>query len=436
MDKRFNIEDQLSFAEKASEHGLRGHVTISLENKETGETKLWYENDNTITISGFQWILLKCFGLYLDSVHDPSIPYEDPGQDTTIVIPDLNKSDTMGIGIDPANYTVMAESFGSNNIIQGFMIGNGGSGEDGITTKNTDYSFIKLRNPIPFQQITGGDLDSSIAGKYLGVYRDSATKSYFIKKFDDRPHIYHNWWREGQKWDYSDPVTTADLGPGSQNTPKTNRIETYVEMGMSIDTNNHDCIDYFTNSGNNQTAMINELGLVAFDTVPGARSIAEAVYNNIIKKLLNAIFSVDRDFVPSSEADIAARSTLDQEVITLAGEVYTALNETLYNAGQQRMNNFIDTMRSLSTTTGSVDYGAYQDSLSEENSINVEAYYNMNHEYIYEQDEFLTLLQDQVYADLTVDEAQRIKMITYYTFNAIPLQTNWKILINYRIYAN
>ena len=32
------------------------------------------------------------------------------------------------------------------------MPSNGGSGEDSITTKNTDYSFISLRNPIPFQQ--------------------------------------------------------------------------------------------------------------------------------------------------------------------------------------------------------------------------------------------------------------------------------------------
>ena len=79
MDKRFNIEDQLSFADASEKHSLRGHVTVSLENKETGETKLWYENDNTISISGFQWILFKMFGLHLDSIHDPSNQYEDLG---------------------------------------------------------------------------------------------------------------------------------------------------------------------------------------------------------------------------------------------------------------------------------------------------------------------------------------------------------------------
>ena len=37
---------------------------------------------------------------------------------------------------------------------------------------------------------------------------------------------------------------------------------------------------------------------------------------------------------------------------------------------------------------------------------------------------------------LTNDEAQRIKLITYYTFNSIPLSDEVDILINYRIYTN
>ena len=181
MDKRFNIEEQLSFADASEKHSLRGHVTVSLENKETGETKLWYENDNTISISGFQWILFKMFGLHLDSIHDQSNQYEDLGQDSTIVIPDLNESGVLGIGVDPTEYTVMEDDISARHIVQGFMVGNGGSGEDGITTKNTDYSFIKLRNPIPFQQ-TDSSLDPSISGKYLGVYREDSgiALSYFI----------------------------------------------------------------------------------------------------------------------------------------------------------------------------------------------------------------------------------------------------------------
>ena len=57
-------------------------------------------------------------------------------------------------------------------------------------------------------------------------------------------------------------------------------------------------------------------------------------------------------------------------------------------------------------------------------------------EYIYETDIFLDALASANFNSLTTDEAQRIKLITYYTFNSIPLQKNWRTLINYRIYAN
>ena len=432
MDKRFNIEDQLSFADASEKHSLRGHVTVSLENKETGETKLWYENDNTISISGFQWILFKMFGLHLDSIHDPSNQYEDLGQDSTIVIPDLNESGVLGIGVDPTEYTVMEDDISARHIIQGFMVGNGGSGEDGITTKNTDYSFIKLRNPIPFQQ-TDSSLDPSISGKYLGVYREDSgiTKSYFIKKFDNRPHVYHNWWRDGQSWDYMDPVKREDLGPDAQQTPKTNRIETYVEVGMSIDTNNGDCMGIFLNQGNNQTPAINELGLVAFDTIPGTRSIAEELYTKKIKKLISLIFSQR----PNSSDEYVTSEADDQEVITLASEAYTVLSNIIPVGVNVAMDAFIATLNTIkNSTVGSIPYGDIQTELILDTNIKVEAYYDINGNYTYETDSYLEIVGS--YSNLSLDEAQRIKMITYYTFNSIPLNTNWKVLINYRIYAN
>ena len=35
-----------------------------------------------------------------------------------------------------------------------------------------------------------------------------------------------------------------------------------------------------------------------------------------------------------------------------------------------------------------------------------------------------------------MEDGQRIKLITYYTFKSIPIEENWETLINYRIYAN
>ena len=429
-NKSINMNDSLSFKDDShNKHGLHGHVQIFRQNEETGEKSLWYEDDNIIPISGYQWILMKMFGLHLDSSH--ATKYEDIGQDTSLVIPDLNSSSKLGIGVSDDEYTEMESDISENHFIQGFLVGNGGSGEDSITTKNTDYSFINLRNPIPFQQTQIGSsssgLDSSIAGQYLGVYRQGAgstSKSYFIKKFDGRPHIYHNWWRDGQKWDYLDPVQVDDLGPDAKNgAGKTNRIETYAQVERSVDVKNGDCLEYFNHGGSTQTAMINELGLVAFDTVPGQRSIMETLYKTAIKKLIKLIYDNNRGDV-------------DQEVIDLSKDISTVLS-TIKDLGQTNINNFLDTVDALSSATaGSIDYAVFQDALDDTTNIGVEAFYNQSGTFIYATDRFLEYLSADEFRNLTTDEAQRIKLITYYTFNAIPLQSNWKILINYRIYAN
>lgn len=435
MNDKHNIEDHLSFKDESHmKHGLHGHVKIMLENTETKETKLWFEDDNIIPISGMQWVLMKMFGLHLDSIHNPNINYANIGQDTSLVIPDLNNDDQLRIGKDPNKYTPIEEDIPSNHFIQGFMIGNGGSGEDAVTTKNTDYSFINLRNPIPFQQTTSIDgLDPSISGKYLGVYRDPTRdeKNFYIKKFDERPHIFHNWWRDGQRWDYIDPVRQSDLGPDAQSTPKTNRIETYAQIEMSVDTMNSDCLGYFHHAGSTQSAVINELGLVAFDTVPGERSILESLYKRRIKRIINLIFDNNRN------------ETADQEVVVLAKDIVDVLTVILRNTTHSNMIAFVNTMAALSSNSvDSIDYTQYQEILTatdDDNvptNIGVEAFYNQNGTFVYSTDKFLEYLNSSEFNELTTDEAQRIKLITYYTFNSIPLQKNWKVLISYRIYAN
>ncbi len=154
-------------------NGLHGHVQVFVRNKKTKETTLWSESDNVITISGYQNILLRSFGLRLDSRHGS--PYIDGniGKDTNLITPDLNE--LMNIGEKPSSYTTMGDEFSSSPIIQGFMVGNGGAGEDNITTKNTNYSFVNLRRPIPFRQTTTV-LPSDAAGQYLGIYNKSTAE--------------------------------------------------------------------------------------------------------------------------------------------------------------------------------------------------------------------------------------------------------------------
>ena len=408
---------------------LKGVVRIYVEDPTTHKRTLWHEAHNTFVLSGMQWILMKMFGLHLDSNHGTK--YEEIDQDTTIAVPDLNDDNMLGIGVDTDDYSVMNADISENHFIQGFVIGNGGSGEDAITTKNTDYSFVNLRNPIPFQQtqLSGSTtgLDSSIAGQYLGVYRQSGgstTKSYYIKKFDTRPHIYHGWWRDGQKWDYLDPVQTGDLGPDAKNgLGKTNRIETYVQMEMSIDTRNGDCLEYFNHEGSTQTAMINELGLVAFDTIPGQRSIIETLYKTTIKKFIKLIYDNNRGDV-------------SQEVIDLAKDIVTVL-EPIRDFGHTNITNFIDNVEVIANASvEQLDYQVFQTAFTADDNIGVEAFYNQSGTFIYATDKFMEYMSDVEFKDLTTDEAQRIKLVTYYTFKSIPLVQNGKIIFQYRIYAN
>lgn len=428
---------------KSTDMHLRGEVEITRENVITGEKELWCRSHNTIVVSGSQWILMKMFGLFLDTTH--KLPYENLGRDTNLVMPDLNTPTAMKIGVDPTNYSEMKEDISDLHFIQGFMVGNGGSGEDAITTKNTDYSFIQLRNAIPFQQ-TMSSLDPSIAGKYLGNRREGTTqfsKNFYIKKFDERPHIYHSWYSEGQSWDYIDPVSTNDLGPNAPNgVGKTNRIETYVQCQMSIDTLNGDCMSYFDHEGSTQTAMVNELGLVAYDAEYGNRSTVETLYANKIKPILTLIFDNNR----SADANT--------EVIALANEITTVCDNLPYgdtvkplsDYGQSNINAFLDLMSSIAITSETEitddTWRSYQDALTavdqDQNptNIGVEAAYNQNGKLLYTTDKFLDYLSSSEFNGLTNDEAQRIRLVTYYTFKSIPLQENWKISVMYRIYAN
>lgn len=428
-EKIFNANDYLSFDDKidTSAPHLRGVVSISRQNIETGETEFVGTSTNIIPISGSQWILMKMFGLYLDSQH--AVKHETLGRDTNVVVPDLNASGAYQLGIDPANYTTMIPDISDNHFVQGFMIGNGGSGEDNITSKNTNYSFTKLRNPIPFQQ-TQTSLSTDIVGQYLGKLRvgsSSFSKSYYIKKFSETPHIYHSWWRDGQRWDYIDPVTQNDLGPDAVNgAGKTNRIETYCECKMSL--SEDDCIAYFSHEGSTQTALVNELGLVAYDTVPGVRTIVETTYTRMIKPMLEIVFNNSRT------------PDMISYMIELANSIYTIFNANQIGTfGQTNIDTFIaiiDEIAGYPIDSAEINFTDLQEKLSSDDCIGVESFYNQNGSFIYLTDKFLDYMSDEVFSSLTTDEAQRIKLITYYTFKSIPLQSNWRILINYRIYAN
>lgn len=513
MQKEYNESEHLSFKDESNQeqHGLRGVVQIYRRNKETGEVSFWDESHNIIPISGYNVILMKLFGLFLDSSHGKVT--DNLTRDTNLAIPDLNEK--LKIGVKPEKYTVMDENIASNYICQGFMIGNGGANEDSITTKNTAYSFVSLRNPIPFQQDL--NISPTIAAKYLGIYHGTETntsgnlvpQSAYIKKFDEKPHIYHSWWVDGQRWDYIDPVTQEYLGPDSENgSPKTNRIETYVECKLSL--SNTDCQQYFKHVGNTQTAMINELGLVAFDVVPGKRNTLEEIYNTALLPLFELLSKWYKkysshtlgitpyttytengnkenttQYVPIKEFAQLITFLYEIKGFILDNDEYISilraderLNRAFYGNGttadegrwaishwiseiignaNKTKDEMVDIIENTYTdaesyaTTCQMLFSNSQGSGSELTSdsfesvfsnltspdgLNLMAYYNQDNTFMYLTDDYSTILQNIDMSDLTLDEAQRIKLITYYTFNSIPISENWEILINYRIYAN
>jgi hypothetical protein len=414
-------------------NALHGHVQVFVRNKKTGEKKLWSESDNVITLTGYQNILLRSFGLRLDSLHKVSYIDSNIGRDTNLVTPDLNDQSVFGIGRKIDEYSPMVDEFSNTHFIQGFMVGNQGAGEDNITTKNTNYSFINLRNPIPFRQ-TSDALNPEIANKYLGIYNipnaselTGFAKSYYIKKFDETPHMYHTWWEENQEWDKVDPVTVDQLGPDNSTAAKTDRIASYIQCEMSIDSD--DCVSYFSHAGATQSPVINELGLVSYNTIPGLRSVYEATYTAYIKDFIRLIFTNN---ITDDEK---------QEIIQLASAIYeilTAEEGNITTYGQANINNFV----ALVTEIGAIedptlmDIQSYRDRLGASDNIEVEAFYNQMNVFQYETDKFLTYLSGSEFTGLSTDEAERIKLVTYYTFNSIPLSSEVDILISYRIYTN
>jgi ABC-type branched-subunit amino acid transport system ATPase component len=92
-------------------------------------------------------------------------------------------------------------------------------------------------------------------------------------------------------------------------------------------------------------------------------------------------------------------------------------NVPISSFNNANINAFVDTLRQLSgetveTLEDPTVFEGYQEQLSNVNNIEVTAYYNQKHEFIYEEDKFVYYLSSAEFDALTTDEAQRIKLAT------------------------
>ena len=156
----------------------------------------------------------------------------------------------------------------------------------------------------------------------------------------------------------------------------------------------------------------------------------QAVYNKLIKQLIMLVFD---------NKDTTAER--DAKVIALAKDIMVVLkdNDTfdITSYGQTNINACMNVIETISTSTeGNVPYSACMTELVKDTNIGVEALYNQDGTLVSTKDTFLTNLSDTAFATLTTDEAERIRLVTYYPFKTIALESNIRWLINYRIYAN
>ena len=132
---------------------------------------------------------------------------------------------------------------------------------------------------------------------------------------------------------------------------------------------------------------------------------------------------------------------LIEKISLLSTEINTVLNGTLGEITETHIKAFMDQLDIIiDTPEGETpDFVSIKSELRKDTNIEVNDLYNADQTFIYETDKFKTYADEASY-DVTdqeiTDEAQRIKLITYYTFNALPIQSDWEILIYYRIYAN
>ncbi len=217
---------------------------------------------NIVPIGGYQFAFNKLFNIGLD-------------QESTLRVGDLNdEAPQMKIGIQRAEYDSIyydAEASVSNgsmilnpgvnisalNFIFGFMMGDGGAGEDNMTAIAPNYKNRCLFRPIPFRMSNDGSpiVDGKYFGKaqsYQGTGMDTVT-SYYVKRFDDpQPRIIHTWVTDNKN-DLSIVTDTVFASTSSM------AIESYVEINISVD--KYDGRGFFTST--NSSPRVNEFGLVS-----------------------------------------------------------------------------------------------------------------------------------------------------------------------------
>lgn len=185
--------------------------------------------------------------------------------------------------------TPVTEIYPKNNIVCLFGVGIGGSGDTITSVLDVNYKEREIVNMIPFR-VSDTPLSTMDATKYWFRKLDqtSGKTMYYLKKFENDPQIKVLW---------DDGVGDEDgstVEAGVQDSPRTDPIETFVEINLNITKN--DCREWFELYGNIEQTRVNSIGL--FTGVPAQLDDGTTDYKEV--KLFSKL-NINNEMLTSSK---------------------------------------------------------------------------------------------------------------------------------------
>ena len=203
---------------------------------EFGNVLFDYES-NLVVLGGAITTLEKLWNvrsnLTIDTINN--ICEIEPAEQTTGILPQENCVCLWGVGIGGCG-----DAFGSVRDVKYYERE---VGQNGTTTTEM----------VPFR-VVSSPLEDEDAAKYFLMKEISAGHyAYYAKTFDEAPFI-RSLWKDGVEGEDGTEVTD-----GVHDTTRTDDIETFVEMHMTVEKN--DVREYFDLNGEIEKARVNTIGL-------------------------------------------------------------------------------------------------------------------------------------------------------------------------------
>lgn len=165
-----------------------------------------------------------------------------------------------------APQTQDTEILPQSNCVCLWGIGIGGCGDAFGSVRDVKYyereigqNHTTTTEMVPFRVVSSQFTDDNAEKYYLMKETGSGLYAYYAKTFDDTPFI-RSLWKDGVEGEDGTEVL-----PGVHDTTRTDDIETFVEMHMSID--KRDVREWFDLNGEIEKARINTVGLFTAEPI-------------------------------------------------------------------------------------------------------------------------------------------------------------------------